>query len=99
MMILAGQTKQIEIRVRNYRPKTMQIEGALVLPEGWKATPQRISLSVDAKSSASTKASITIPTAWTDPLSRVAIALDVLADGKYLGQIAEAVVDIRARNA
>jgi hypothetical protein len=29
----------------------------------------------------------------------VALALDVMADGKYLGQIAEAVVDVRSRNA
>jgi hypothetical protein len=38
---------------------------------------------------------VTVPASWKNPLARVAIAVDVMADGKYLGQIAEAVVDIQ----
>ncbi len=98
MMVLPGQEKRIEIRVRNYRSAAMHIQGALVLPGGWRSTPSPISLTAGPKSSAKTEATITIPANWTNPLSRVAIALDVLADGKYLGQIAEAVVDVRSRN-
>ncbi len=99
MMVFPGQTKRIEIRVRNHRSRRVQIAGALVLPEGWRSTPSEISVAVDAKSEGKAEAAISIPAGWSDPLSRVAIALDVVADGKYLGQIAEAVVDIRGRKA
>ncbi len=97
MMAMAGQTKRVEIRVRNHRPRRVEIVGTFVLPHGWSGAPSHISVSVDAKSEAKAEASISIPANWSDPLSRVAIALDVMADGKYLGQIAEAVVDVRAR--
>jgi hypothetical protein len=97
MMVLPGQTKRIEVRVRNYRPRRVEITGIFVLPDGWRSDPSRISVSVDAKSEAKTEATISVPPNWSNPLSRVAIALDVMADNKYLGQIAEAVVDIRTR--
>jgi hypothetical protein len=99
LMILAGQTRQIEIRVRNYRPSRIQIQAALVLPEGWRATPARIELAVPANAEAKADASIGVPANWSNPLSRMAIALDVMLDDKYLGQITESVVDVRARNA
>ncbi len=95
IMALPGQTARIEIRVRNHRPRKTRIQAALVLPDGWRGAPSRISLTVDAKSEAKTEATISIPAQWSSPLPRVALALDVMADGKYLGQIAEAVVDVR----
>jgi glyoxylase-like metal-dependent hydrolase (beta-lactamase superfamily II) len=97
MIVFPGQTKRIEIRVRNHRPRRVQIRGAFILPDGWRSTPSEISLDIDASAKATTEATISIPSNWSNPLSRVAIALDVMADGKYLGQIAEAVVDIRAQ--
>jgi hypothetical protein len=54
-----------------------------------------LSLDVSAKSEGRTVARIRVPDGWSHPLSRVAISLDVMVDGKYLGQIAEAVVDVR----
>jgi hypothetical protein len=96
-MILPGQTQRVEVRVRNYRPRRVEIAGMFVLPERWRSSPSKIALSVDAKSDSKTEATISIPANWSNPLSRVAIALDVMADDKYLGQIAEAVVDIRPR--
>ena len=99
MIVRAGQTAQMEIRLRNHRPRRVQIQAALVLPDGWRSVPARISLTADAKTEASTKAMISIPANWSNPLPRVAIALDVMADGKYLGQIAEAVMDISNWNA
>jgi len=38
---------------------------------------------------------VTIPRDWRGSQPRVAIAADVRSDGRYLGQIAEAVIDIR----
>jgi hypothetical protein len=37
---------------------------------------------------------ITVPRDWRPSSPRFAIAADVLCDGKYLGQITEAVVDL-----
>lgn len=97
MMLLPGQTKRVEVRLRNHRPRRVQIRGVFVLPDGWRAQPAEISLAAEPKADAKTTATISVPANWSNPLSRVAIALDVMADGKYLGQIAEAVVDIRTR--
>jgi hypothetical protein len=97
MLILPGQTQRVEVRVRNHRPRRVEIAGIFVLPEGWRSSPSKISVSVDAKSDAKAEAAISIPAGWSNPLSRVAIALDIMADDKYLGQIAEAVVDVPAR--
>lgn len=97
LILLPGQSKQIEIRLRNHRPRRVQIRGTFVLPEGWRAEPSEISLTAEAKAETKTVAAISIPRNWSNPWSRVAIALDIMADGKYLGQIAEAVVDVRAR--
>jgi hypothetical protein len=38
--------------------------------------------------------SVTIPSAWDINKPCVAVAADIVADGKYLGQIAEGVVDV-----
>ena len=98
IMALPGQTAPVEVRVRNHRSRRMQIQTAFVLPDGWRSTPSRISMIVDAKGEAKTRGTISIPANWSNPLPRVAIALDVMADGKYLGQIAEAVVDVWRKN-
>ncbi len=97
MMLLPGQRKRIEIRLRNHRPRRVEIRGALVLPDGWRSEPAEISLAAEAKSESKAATTISIPENWSNTWSRVAIALDVIADGKYLGQIAEAVVDVRTR--
>jgi hypothetical protein len=39
---------------------------------------------------------VSIPEDWKGGYERVAITADVLADGRYIGQVAEAVVDLRA---
>jgi hypothetical protein len=38
---------------------------------------------------------LTIPENWDRSKPRVAITADVMADGQYLGEIAEGVVDVR----
>lgn len=97
MTIVPGETRRVEVRFRNYRPRRVTVTGMFVLPEGWRATPAKISISADANAEAKTEATISVPSGYSNPLSRIAIALDVVADDKYLGQIAEAVVDLRTR--
>jgi glyoxylase-like metal-dependent hydrolase (beta-lactamase superfamily II) len=90
----AGSTSALELRVRNYRSTPMRLEAALVLPEGWKASPQVGTLEVPPGQDGKTGFSVTIPGNWDLGKSRVAIAADIMADGQYLGQIAEGVVDV-----
>jgi hypothetical protein len=68
----------------------------LVLPAGWSCVPAVSRFTVAPDGSAKTSVSIHIPNSFHDTHGRLAIAADVLADGKYLGQIAEAVIDVRA---
>lgn len=96
-LAMPGQTKRLSIHLRNHRPRRVQIEAALVLPDGWTCSPRLVSIAAEAKSSGTAEASVTIPANWSNPLPRVAFALDVVVDGKYLGQITEAVMDIRTR--
>jgi len=90
----AGSNASVELRVRNYRSKPMQMEAALVLPAGWKASPEVASLTIPAKGDASAGFTLTVPANWDRAKPRVALAADVMADGQYLGEIAEGVVDV-----
>jgi len=90
----AGSTSTLELRVRNYRSKPMHLEAGLVLPEGWRASPEIATLEVPAGSDGKTGFIVTIPDTWDASRPRVAVAAEILADGQYLGQIAEGVVDI-----
>jgi glyoxylase-like metal-dependent hydrolase (beta-lactamase superfamily II) len=91
----AGSTPTLELRVRNYRPKTMQLEATLVLPPGWQATPEVLHLTIAPHADATGSFMVTIPDNWDRAKPRVAVAADVVADGRYLGQIAEGVADIQ----
>jgi hypothetical protein len=90
----AGSTSTLELRVRNYRSKPMHLETGLVLPEGWRASPDIATLDVPAGSDGKTGFTVTIPGSWDATRPRVAVAAEIMADGQYLGQIAEGVVDI-----
>jgi glyoxylase-like metal-dependent hydrolase (beta-lactamase superfamily II) len=95
LLAKAGSSPTMELRVRNYRSKPMSLEAALVLPPGWKASPEILSLTVPPKEDGQGVFALTIPENWDRSKPRVALAADVLADGQYLGEIAEGVVDIQ----
>jgi glyoxylase-like metal-dependent hydrolase (beta-lactamase superfamily II) len=90
----AGQRQSLELRVQNYKPSPMKIEMALVAPAEWRIEPDVAKLEIPARSHAHTQVHIAIPASWKPPCPRFAIAADVVRDGRYLGQITEAVVDI-----
>ncbi|MDQ1471066.1 MAG: hypothetical protein QOJ99_2546 [Bryobacterales bacterium] len=96
-----GQTKQFEFRVRNLRRTPINVQMMLVLPKTWRSSPSKVRVRALPGETASVTVGITIPAAWRGAGpgagSRVAIAADVMMDGKYLGQIAEAVVDVREK--
>jgi glyoxylase-like metal-dependent hydrolase (beta-lactamase superfamily II) len=89
-----GTSAAVELRVHNYRTKPMPVEAALVLPASWKATPEVVSLTVPPRGDSSGGFTVAIPENWDRSKPRVAIAADIMADGQYLGEIAEGVVDL-----
>jgi hypothetical protein len=95
LLAKAGSTAALELRVRNYRSNPMRLEAALVVPAGWKASPEVLHLTASPKEDASGGFSVTIPENWDRGKPRVALAADIMADGQYLGQIAEGVADVQ----
>ena len=71
----AGSSAALELRVRNYRSNPMHLEAALVLPPGWKASPEVLELTVSPRGDAS-GASFAIPENWDRAKPRVALAAD-----------------------
>jgi glyoxylase-like metal-dependent hydrolase (beta-lactamase superfamily II) len=90
-----GSTAAVELRVRNYRSSPMHVEAALVLPPGWKASPEMQELTVAPKGDGSAGFTVSVPENWDREKPRVAVAADIRANGQYLGQIAEGVADIQ----
>lgn len=98
LLLTPGREQTIEIRARNYRPEPMKIEAALVAPAEWKIEPRTLRFEVPAQSAARQPARIRIPRGWQPRVPRFAIACDVMRNGRYLGQITEAVVELSAKN-
>jgi glyoxylase-like metal-dependent hydrolase (beta-lactamase superfamily II) len=95
MLVAPGERQNAEVRVRNYHPRPMKMEVALVAPPEWRIDPDTLVFEVPADSSAARSFTIALPRDWSAPAPRFAIAADVMSDGKYLGQITEAVVELK----
>jgi hypothetical protein len=85
---------EVELRVRNYRERPMGIEAGLVAPVEWAVEPDVVRLEVPPRSQAAGAFRIRLPRAWLPAAPRLAIAADVVSDGRHLGQITEAVVEL-----
>jgi glyoxylase-like metal-dependent hydrolase (beta-lactamase superfamily II) len=95
ILLAPGERQKLEVRVRNYDPKPVRIEAALITPGEWRVEPDVVKFEVPAKSEGARPVTISVPSGWSPSSPRFAIACDVMCDGKYLGQITEAVVDIK----
>jgi hypothetical protein len=96
MLVKPGGSVNAEIRVRNYRGAPMKLEAGLIAPGEWRVEPEVLRLDVPAHGTSAAAFKIGIPEDWTPGSPRLAVAADVVCDGKYLGQITEAVVDVGA---
>jgi len=94
MQLGPGASAEAELRVRNHRDRPMQIEAALVGPGEWAVEPDVVRLVVPPRSMSAQAFRIRIPAGWRPASPRLAIAADVVSDGRYLGQITEAVVEV-----
>jgi glyoxylase-like metal-dependent hydrolase (beta-lactamase superfamily II) len=90
-----GERRRLEVRVQNYKPAPMKMEVALAAPSEWRIEPDVLKFEVPANGKAARPVEITIPKGWAAPGPRFAIAADVMSDGKYLGEITEAVVEMK----
>lgn len=95
MLIAPGETRKLEIHASNYGAAPMKLEVALVAPAEWRIEPESCALTVPARGQSKTSAAISVPRDWTPPAPRFAIAADVMRDGRYIGQLTEAVVEMR----
>jgi hypothetical protein len=95
MLLAPGERQRAELRVQNYRSTAMKIEIALVAPAEWRIEPESLAFEIPPDSRASRAFELTIPRDWSAPSPRFAIAADVISDGRYLGQITEAVVEMK----
>jgi glyoxylase-like metal-dependent hydrolase (beta-lactamase superfamily II) len=95
LLAAPGETHKLEVRVQNYQPSEMKLEIALVAPAEWRIVPDTVKVSAPAGGKASQTFQLTIPRTWQAPAPRLALAADVLANGRYLGQITEAVVEMK----
>jgi glyoxylase-like metal-dependent hydrolase (beta-lactamase superfamily II) len=93
MLITPGATQKAEVRVQNHRATPMKMEVAIVAPSEWRVEPDVLVFEAPARGHAKSPFTISIPKDWAAPAPRLAIAADVRAHGKYLGQITEAVVE------
>ncbi|HBY62567.1 MAG TPA: hypothetical protein DEH78_22325 [Solibacterales bacterium] len=96
MLVRAGSRQRLEVRVNNLGREAMKFEGALVAPKEWTVRPGAVRVAVPAGRTAATAFEISVPAGWRPVSPRFAIALDVQRDGRYLGQITEAVVEMGA---
>jgi glyoxylase-like metal-dependent hydrolase (beta-lactamase superfamily II) len=95
MTLRRGATGEAELRVRNYRDRPMKIEAALVVPGEWAVEPDVVRLEVPSVSQSFRVFRIRVPAGWRPASPRLAIAADVVSDGRYLGEITEAVVEVQ----
>jgi glyoxylase-like metal-dependent hydrolase (beta-lactamase superfamily II) len=94
LLVKPGENQQLQVHVHNYYAEPMKLEVALTAPGEWGLSPESIAMEVPARGHATRTVAINIPRDWAPPAPRFAIAADVVRNGRYLGQITEAVVDI-----
>ncbi len=82
-----------EVRIQGPLPRNARVEYSWVLPEGWQAEPARDAAEAAEGKRVTRPFRLTIPGSYRFTHPKQAIALDVVLDGKALGQVTEAVVE------
>ena len=92
-LAVSGDCVEFEVRLSNFLTETADAGVKLVLPNGWMASPSIGRVVIPAGSRGRIGFEVQIPAEYTFLYPRVAIAADVIFNGRRLGQIAEAVVE------
>lgn len=89
-----GDTLNLQVRMSNFLAHAVEAEVRLALPDGWQAAPDTVRLTVPALQRGLANMRVTVPAGYAFRYPRVAISADVVFDGRRLGQIAEATVEL-----
>ena len=87
-----GAKQRFEVRFRNHCSQPVKLEIALLVPAGWQCDKDRAELTIPGGSSGSTAVLVTIGPETS--ARRHLIIADVVANGRYIGQRAEAFVTV-----
>lgn len=90
-----GGEVRMQVWFENIFEHTSTLEYRLVLPEGWAAEPKRGTLTAAKGEKKIFDFVLRVPANQSTTYRRQAFTLDATVDGRYLGQLAEAVVDLR----
>jgi hypothetical protein len=95
MVVAAGDSAPAHIRVCNYRSTPMRMEVSLALPSGWRTEPEVLRFEAPPKGKATCPFRLFTTRGGPALAPRFAITADVTVDGKRLGQITEAVINLK----
>jgi glyoxylase-like metal-dependent hydrolase (beta-lactamase superfamily II) len=90
-----GESVKMQVWFENIFEETATLNWSLDLPEGWTAKPSKGKIAVKPGKKGIAPFTLSIPNSYSSAYRRQAFTLDATIDGKRLGQIAEAVVDLR----
>jgi glyoxylase-like metal-dependent hydrolase (beta-lactamase superfamily II) len=94
LLLTPDKATPAKVIVQNYKAEPLRMEIALITPKEWVVEPNLVRFEVPARSTAERSFTIRVPGSWQAPGPRLAIAADVVRNGRYLGQITEAVADL-----
>jgi glyoxylase-like metal-dependent hydrolase (beta-lactamase superfamily II) len=92
-----GETLAGEVRIRAPAARSSRVEFSWVLPEGWETAPAADAVDVAEGEAVARQFTMKIPPGFRFARLRRAVSLDVILDGKRMGQITEAVVENTVR--
>jgi glyoxylase-like metal-dependent hydrolase (beta-lactamase superfamily II) len=88
-----GQETELQLRYRNWLPHTSTVRARFRLPDGWRIEPAELEISAPARAERSGSLRLRIP-ADVVKNRRAVITVDAVRDGRRLGEITEALVNI-----
>jgi glyoxylase-like metal-dependent hydrolase (beta-lactamase superfamily II) len=94
LLLTPGLRQAVRVDAKNYYSEPMKLEVALVAPAEWRIVPDVLRWEIAPGAQSSRSFEVTIPKGWDAPGPRFAIAADVVRNGRYLGQVTEAVVEL-----
>lgn len=90
-----GGEVRMQVWFENIWDEPATLEYSLVLPRGWTAAPDHGRMTAAPKEKVVVDFVLRIPDDQSTKYRRQAFTLDATVDGRYMGQLAEAVVDLR----
>ena len=94
-----GDALPLEVRFRNYASRPIHLRAAIRLPDGWTASSSWAEIDAAANSEAAGKIQIRIPPSESSLNRRFVITADVWRQGEHLGELTEALVNMKPMKA